>query len=231
MIAKMIALDWRATKCYQIELLVLLVVAFGASVITPLMVIPASVFFSMLFSVNAFSVEEKGELNNLYLTLPVKRNSIVAGRYCFSGVLLLFGIVVGIPLMYLASEISLFKWIFGVASPIIVSDTVRAVAVGISFSYLLYALFNLYMFPILFKLGYHKGKFWCYLPLVLLSLVGLLMFIPPKSTRFLSLRLIYFLMHAYKNAPLMCGGMITLGTVLLSLSYIISVKLYSKRDF
>lgn len=78
MIAKMIALDWRAMKYYQIRLLLLPVFIFIFGVYSPLTVIPMSVILSLSFSLNPFAVAEKGELNNLYLTLPVRRKSIVS---------------------------------------------------------------------------------------------------------------------------------------------------------
>ena len=77
MITKMIALDWRAMKVYQIRFLLLPIFALIIGWIYPVFVIPISVFMYMGFSINPFAVEEKGELNNLYLTLPVKRNTIV----------------------------------------------------------------------------------------------------------------------------------------------------------
>ena len=44
----------------------------------------------------------------------------------------------------------------------------------------------------------------------------------------LTLALIVF---ASENVWLVCGGVVVLATILLALSYMISVKLYSKRDF
>lgn len=111
MIAKMIALDWRAMKYYQIRVLLLPVFVFIFGVVySPLTVIPMSVVMSLNFSLNPFAVEEKGELNNLYLTLPVRRKSIVAGRYILSIIMLLCGIAIGILIMPLANKLSISKW-------------------------------------------------------------------------------------------------------------------------
>ena len=60
MIAKMIALDWRAMKYYQIRVLLLPVFVFIFGVVySPLTVIPMSVVMSLNFSLNPFAVEEK----------------------------------------------------------------------------------------------------------------------------------------------------------------------------
>ena len=110
----MIALDWRAMKYYQIRLLLLPVFVFIFGVYSPLTVIPMSVFLSLNFSLNPFAVEEKGELNNLYLTLPVRRKSIVAGRYILSIIMLLCGIAIGILILPLANKLSISKWFIGI---------------------------------------------------------------------------------------------------------------------
>jgi len=53
-------------------------------------------------------VEEKGALNNFYLPLPVKRKSIVAGRFIFSIVMGLSGLAVSIPLMLFGKSVFAF---------------------------------------------------------------------------------------------------------------------------
>lgn len=221
MIAKMIALDWRAMKVYQIRLLLLpvFVVLFGFY--SPLAVIPLSVIIFLSFSVNPFAVEEKGELNNFYLTLPVRRKSIVAGRYMLSVIMLLCGIATGTLIMPLVNKFSISKWFIQIEGYMVI----------ISLSYLLYAILNLFMFPILFRLGYHKGKFWgFYLPMVFFSMfVGAysaITSLPENNTLVLDL-----IIRASENLLMVSGGVVVLATILLLLSYQISIKLYSKRDF
>ncbi|NLF82723.1 MAG: ABC-2 transporter permease [Candidatus Gastranaerophilales bacterium] len=221
MIAKMIALDWRAMKLYQIRILLLPVFIFIIGIYSPLAVIPMSVFMSLSFSVNPFAVEEKGALNNLYLTLPVRRKSIVAGRYMLSIIMLLCGIAMGILIMPLANEFSKSHWFIGT----------KGVMVVLSLSYLLYAILNLFMFPILFRLGYHKGKFWgFYLPIVFFVLIFetylAITSLPGNETLTLD-----FIVYASENLLIVSGSIVVLATILLILSYMISLKLYSKRDF
>ena len=173
------------------------------------------------FSVNPFAVEEKGALNNLYLTLPVKRNTIVAGRYVLSFIMLLCGLVMGIAIMLVSHHFSLAKWFIGFKGYMFV----------IALSYLLYALFNLCMFPILFRLGYQKGKFWgFYIPVILFAvLVGVYNVVTslPGYEGFT----IAFIVFATENMLLISGGMAVLASLILLASYRLSVKLYSERDF
>ena len=221
MIAKMIAIDWRAMKFYQIRLLMLPVFVIIFGFYSPLTVIPISVVMLLSFSINPFAVEEKGALNNLYLTLPVRRKSIVTGRYMLSLIMMLCGIAMGILIMPLVNRYSISKWFIGIEGYMLV----------ISLAYLLYAILNLFMFPILFWLGYQKGKFWgFYLPILFFSMLfgaySVITSLPKNKT--LTIDLIVF---ASENLLIVIGGVVALATIILILSYMISVKLYSKRDF
>lgn len=222
MITKMIALDWRAMKYYQIRFPILPIFAFVFGCFySPLLVIPICVIMCLSFSINPFAVEEKGELNNLYLTLPVKRSTIVAGRFVLSFIMLVCGLIMGIPIMSLANHFSLSKWYL----------SFNWYAVIFALSYLLYAIFNLFMFPILFKLGYHKGKFWgFYLPTIFFGLLVGVYFAIESSPGNVTLSL-DFLVYASEHMLLLSGGMAVLATILLLISYVTSISLYSKRDF
>lgn len=221
MVTKMAALDWRAMKFYQIRFPLLPIFVIYVGWYNSLLVIPVSVILFLSFSVNPFAVEEKGALNNLYLTLPVKRETIVAGRYVLSFIMLLCGIILGIAITPIAHQISTSKWFIGFNGYVVI----------ISLSYLLYALFNFFMFPILFRLGYQKGKFWgFYLPTIFFALLFSMYYVitsqPGNETMTLD-----FIVYASENLLLISGGIIALATVILFLSYKISIKLYSKRDF
>lgn len=219
MIGKIIALDWRAIKVYQKRLPLMPVFIFIIGLSMPLTVIPVSAILFLSFSINPFAVEEKGELNKLYLTLPVQRKSIVAGRYMLSLIMLLCGISLGVLIMPLVNRISISKWYIGIEGYIVL----------ISLDYLIYTILNLSMFPILFRLGYQKGKFWgFYLPTsffaVIFSVYTVISF--GDSTFILD-----FIVFASKNLLLVSGCTVVLATILLFLSYMVSVKLYSRRDF
>lgn len=132
MIAKMVALDWRSMKYYQIRVLLMPFFLIFCGFYSPLSVIPVSVIILLSFSVNPFAVEEKGELNNLYLTLPVSRKTIVTGRYLLSLIMMLCGIVLGILMTPIANMISRSKWLIGIEAYLVI----------ISMSYLIYSILS-----------------------------------------------------------------------------------------
>ncbi len=225
MITKMIVTDWRAMKVYQIRLLMLPLLAIAIGWFSPWAMIPICVFASHNFSLNPFAVEDKGALNNLYLTFPIKRQDIVNGRYIFSLIMLVCGIVMGVILMPLANALSkiLLKsaWYAGF------NGTIAIIAA----SFLLYTIFNLFTFPILFKFGYTKGKVWgIYLPAIFFGLLFAVYFtvISLPGNELLQLKLISY---ASENIIMVSGGLTLISIVLLLVSYLLSLRLYSKRDF
>lgn len=220
MIAKMIALDWRAMKCYQKRFPVVLMPAFIIGFSSPLLALPTCVIMFLFFSINPFAVEEKGTLNILYLTLPVKRSSIVTGRFTLSLIMALCGVLMGTPIMYLSNRFGLSHYYGPLSWYVFI----------LALSYLLYAFLNLMMFPILFKLGYIKGKFGgFYLPLILFGLLYILYSIitslPGNETLVLNL-----LMYVSEHVVITSGGIAIAATIFLCISYAASVRLYSKRD-
>lgn len=221
MMTKMIALDWRAMKVYQIRGLLLPVFVFILGFYSPLLVVPMSVFMFFSFSINPFAVEEKGELNNLYLTLPVNRKTIITGRYLLSLIMFICGIVTGTLLMPLVNKFSLSKYFIGFEGLVVI----------ITLSYLLYSILNLFTFPILFRLGYNKGKFWgFYLPIIFFAIL-FSSYVTFSSMPKYSTLTLDFIMFASENLLLVSGGLAALATIILLLSYLLSLKLYSQRDF
>ena len=222
MIVKMIILDWKSMKVYQMRLLLLPVFAFAICwIVSPLLTIPICVFICLAFSVNPFAVEEKGDLNGMYLTLPIKRNTIVAGRYIFSIIMFMCGVTMGILLLPLVNLVSNSKWYLNFQWYLAV----------ISVSYALYSLFNIFMFPLLFKFGYLKAKvIGFYIPMILFSMLFSLYLVImsfPKNAYLAT----NFLIFAGNNMLLVCGCLIAIATAILILSYILSVRIYLKRDF
>lgn len=221
MILKMISLDWRSMKTYQIRGLLLPLFLLASGIYMPLIVFPMSVFVFLSFSVNPFAVEEKGELNYLYLTLPVSRRMIVTGRYLLSLIMMALGFICAAILMPIANIFSTSKWYVGVKGYFLL----------ISACYLLYAVLNLCMFPILFKIGYQKGKFLgFYFPVVfstiLVFIFNMISTLPGNETLMFDI-----IMWATENIVLVGIISIIAATLLMFISYSLSLLLYSKREF
>lgn len=216
---KMIRLDWSAMKQYHLRSLLLPVGMFIVGCSNPIFLMPMGTFLAFSYFLNIFGVEEKGDLNCLYLTLPVERRRIVSGRYFFSLILFLGGIVLGRLLMPLTNLISLSKWYPSA------SWNFEMAAV----SFLLYALMNLSMYPLLFRFGYQKGKFLgMYVPLCLFGLIYTFIAIyTTVNGSFLSNMLVY----ASNHIALVIGGTSLAAAGILAVSWLLSVRFYSRREF
>lgn len=217
----MIRMDWAAMKYYQKRVLVVFICLLIMGFVSPIYLVPGAVLISFAFSLNPFAVEEQGDLSRLYLTLPVKRNQVVAGRYALSIIMVSCGILLGFLFMPIANRISFSKWYPSL-------EWILAIA---AFCILFYALMNIFMYPLLFKLGYHKGKFWgMYMPLGVFAMAYAIFLaynqIPGNE------KLIFnMLVYASEHMLLVSGGMLALAAVLLTVSYRLSLKAYLKREF
>lgn len=218
---QMALFDWKAIKYFHMRVLLLPVISLTAGFISALLVVPTNVFMFLFFSVNTFAVEEKGDLNMLYMTLPIRRSSVVGGRYALSICMGLVGLITGIPLAIFADRFSLshyygpLEWFLPI----------------VAISYLLFAVFNLCMFPTLFKLGYSKGKFWGMLvPLALFAALysAWVIISSLPGNEYL---LFNALEYAGKNMFLVNGSIILIATLILLFSFLLSKKLYSNREF
>lgn len=222
MAKKMAMVDWRAMKYYQIRGLLLpaMVVLVGITA-SPLLVMPTSVLLAMFFAMNPFAVEEKGALNNLYLTLPVDRRAIVRGRYLLACIMGLCGLALSVPIMILANTIGPSHYHMPIGWYVFI----------LALSYFLFAFFLLATFPVLFKLGYNKGKFW---GLVLpAGFMGLLYGGFTMLTRWPGNEGLLFdaLEFAYNNMLTVSGGLALVATLVLMGTVALSQRIYAKREF
>jgi ABC-type transport system involved in multi-copper enzyme maturation permease subunit len=219
MTRKMMMLDWRTMKLYHKRLFLFPLIWIVLGISWPLAIIPASVITGLFFSINPFAMEEKGALDSLYLTLPVTRKAIVSGRYALSGAVALCCAILGIPAMLIANQFSLSKYYPSFQGYILIAAVCC----------FLYALLNLLMFPILFRLGYQKGKFWGFiLPVALFGgICGVMVFLIGISEDVYTSGLIDF---SINHPFILSGGLMVAAALLLAVSYKLSVWIFSKRD-
>lgn len=221
MVRKIALLDWRAMKYYQIRgLLIPIFVLLFCFATSPLAAVPVSVCMAAVFSTNPFGVEEKGNLDGLYLTLPVSRKEIVQGRFLLSGIMMAIASLLSIPIIVIVN-------IFGNSHYYLPLHWYISI---IAFSFLLYSILIFLTYPILFKLGYNKGKFLFIVPLligvILVSRIPILMIFFDGGTKLLEI-----LDFAQKNLLLVSGGQVIAGMVILLGAYLLSKNFYLKRDF
>lgn len=217
----MIRMDWSAIKYYQKRIFVVFIYLFIMGYVSPIYLVPSAVLVSFAFSLNPFAVEEQGDLNRLYLTLPVKRNDVVAGRYMLSFITVSCGILLGFLFMPIANRISFSKWY----------PSLEWILAITAFCLLFYALMNVFMYPLLFKLGYHKGKFWgMYVPLGIFGM-AYVTFLTYNQLPGNEKLIFNMLVYASEHMLLVSGGMLALAAAILVVSYRLSLKIYLKREF
>ena len=217
---KLMKLDWTAIKCYRIRCLLIPVALLVNGIFSTILMAPLGVFLLFSFSINFFAVEEQWNLNRLYLTLPVNRNRMVVGRYLLSLLLFLTGILSGFALMPFANLFSFSRWY---------PDWKWRLALG-AFCFLIYALMNLAMYPVLFKLGYQKGRIWgYYIPCILTGLIYLALVEYDIMTGGTFIR--DALLYAAEHILTVSGGILLLGAAVWALSLCLSLRIYARREF
>jgi hypothetical protein len=86
------------------------------------------------------------------------------------------------------------------------------------------------MYPLLFKMGYQRGKVWgYYVPAVLICLiyVAMLEYDAMAGNGFL----LNLLVYASDHLLVVSGGMFAAGGMLLAFSCLLSLWLYGRREF
>ena len=99
-----------------------------------------------------------------------------------------------------------------------------------AFCFLIYALMNLAMYPVLFKLGYQKGRIWgYYIPCILTGLIYLALVEYDIMTGGTFIR--DALLYAAEHILTVSGGILLLGAAVWALSLCLSLRIYARREF
>lgn len=220
MIYKMMLMDWRAMKYYQIRLALVPLFLFFIGLGSPLIILPFGMYLALGYSVNPFAIEEKGDLNLLYLTLPVNRDNVVAGRFCLSIIFGVIGLIISIPIALLSNVIGPSHYYLSLEQNLFI----------LAISCFIFSISNLFIFPTLFKLGYQKGKLWgFYVPAIIISILC------TGGMTLMSMTNINIISIAYNfgtnNLMLLNWGILLLSAIILFISYSLSKAIYNKRDF
>lgn len=214
-ISKLIQLDKALLKPY---LKYFLIIIFCT---VPMMlgykeIMSSMVFATIMISVTSsytFSVAEKNDLNRLYGLLPVSKKDIVTGRYVFTALMGLFGILVSVILNLIILTI--------VEVPFTLDEVILSIGVGM----LLYFPFTAIQLPGFFKFGAIKGKAFSFIPLFgLFFMSSIVKSLSPNSTSNAKL-------PELLNNPLgMLMIAILLSVVLYGISIGITQRIYDKME-
>lgn len=225
----MIKLDWLGMKVYQKRFIVIPLVTLFYGFFSAAILVPFMVFMMLSFSVNPFAVEEKGKLDNLYLTLPITRKSIVGARFGLAFIMQFIGLIVSIIATLIFADALYGETIFGTYTFQAEFGTMLLI---ICASLLFYAIMNISTFPVLFKMGYARGRaLGFYIPIgVVTALIVAAYFLWFFNASFQAW-LLSFVNWLLVNNVLTAIVMLGLAALILALSYALSEKLYAKREF
>lgn len=155
-----------------------------------------------------FSVAEKSHMERLYGILPVRRRSLVAGRYL---------LVLGLGAAALTVSLALHPLVLrALGEPVTAADIGRAAAGGA----LLYTLYTVFQLPGYYRYGAIKGRVFLYIP-VAGFLATLLVFpqVPGLAAELAG------------RAPAALAGLVLAAAVgLYALSVWVSVRIVTRKE-
>ena len=177
--------------------------------------------FAALYASYPFAIGEKNNIDVLYTTLSIKRNTVVLGRYLFA---LTLDILAGLFTFALSVIVLTIA-----QKGIDIIETLSTIPI----LFLAFSIIQAVQLPIYFKLNYTKAKFIAYIPFVVLPLAVLM------GSNFLNeeyplaqitIVLKWFEWFALNPlaAVLLC---VAIWLALMFVSYRISVSFYQKREF
>jgi len=174
--------------------------------------------FAALYASYPFAIGEKSNMDILYTTLSIRRNTVVLGRYLFA---LTLDILAG-----------LFTFVFSFVVLTVMRqdmDLIEALAT-ILVLFFLFSVIQAVQLPIYFRLNYTKAKFIAYLPFVVFPLAimaGSHLFNDLFSAESIIGLFTWFLSNL--TATVLSGVAIWLA--IMFASYKVAVSFYQKREF
>jgi len=226
----MMKLDWLGMRKYRYSLIVAPVMACGMGIVFGAgLIIPYLVWGMFTASLYCFDAEEKGHLNQLYLTLPISRGTLISARYVMSLILQLIGIVAGIAITLVVSSLMYGRTILNTHT---FSPSAEPLVLIICAGLLFCAFMSLTIHPILHKFGYAKAKIFGYvLPIfAAASLIVIFVLIANRFEvvgNFKHSTLKWMIENTVSTSVIILG----LTALLIVASYALSLKVYAKRDF
>jgi hypothetical protein len=227
MTIKMVATDWLVQKSHRWQIFA----AIAAFIILLFVSNMFGVFFTffgsylaLTLSMTPFIIEDKGKLEHLYLSLPLSRKSIVRGRFAIMLIYVFGTMILTAGLTVLVSDVLDLGYIHYDINPAIV---ILCCAVGFVFS----GIANVVMYPIVFRMGYSKGKVIgsaTHIALVIILFLYSAYFIN-DSERFTAL---FRFFTEDLGAALTIVTLISLGfgALLYFVSYCLSQRFYARRS-
>jgi hypothetical protein len=215
------ALDWRILKKNIYVVIIQLIAVTIIGMTHPVLVLPFLTVLLTHYTAGIFALEDKSELYNLYLMMPLKRCTIVKARYLLSMIGALIAMIVGTPIMLLCNRYGSshyhgpFAWYLCILAA----------------TYCVYAISSLMIFPALFREPYGKAGTRGFLLPILILCTFFIAFMAVSVMPAYSSLTFDLLEFGKNNFGLTFVGLTVLATFILIISYRRSQRLYAKRDF
>ncbi len=176
---------------------------------------PIAIFmmYGFIFSSYCFAAGDKCDIDELYVSLSISRNSVVTGRYLF---ILLLNLCFGILAYASALLIPLFLH---------KSNEPKEALFMTLILFFVLSFFNLMQLPVFFKLGYAKGKVKAYTPLIVLAFLLVLI------SRYLKDAVAPVTSWIAENRALSISAAILIWMLAIWISRKVALLFYEKRDF
>ncbi len=195
-----------------------LLILIGLSIIyaglskNPIMAIAVSQMFALIFSAYPFMVGEEAGIDPLYKIFSIEPKDVVKGRYLIAAAFVALALIFGTVLSLIISGIYSIGGVFEILS------------LTVPITFLVVTLIIFLEYPIYFKYGYIKGKTLASIPLMLL---GIAFTVSTFFSEFVKVSLEFFVV----NKEICIILLVSIWIITLLISYKLSNRVYSERDF
>lgn len=195
-------------KFFLIYILFFLVLSFTEASLNITFVLP---FMAIMMFITTFSYDDFNNFNAYAITLPVGRKNIVKGKYLTAGIIIAVSFILSLILPFLSDVISnnRFNFIDVLAN---VSGTILGLVLIISI-----------WLPMLYKFGVEKGRIMLFVLVFGISIIGAVL------ARFIDFTPVINFINSLDNIFFIVIPF--LSVVSLIVSYLISTKIFLKKDF
>lgn len=163
----------------------------------------------LLILTYTFSVCEKSKMETLYNILPISRKKAVAGRYLFTFIIIIIFSILTLSVLFIMNSV----FTLGLGNLEVFTMACLLFA--------LVAMVTAIQFPLYFLLGYNKARLIGYLPMgAVIVLINLLLSNDKINAHLVNI----------SNNVLVSLLSILTALILLGISYIVTYKLYEKKN-
>lgn len=214
-----VRLDLLTLKPYIKSMFVLLAISIiiGAVQRNVYVAVLVLLIYVLLVDSYPFSISEKAGLETLYSVLPIRRCTVVNGRYLTLVVLLLIAALLSLPIA------------LGLALVLGLSISWQILAVVLAAGFLFCALGASLQLPLFFWLGYERARLPAYLPLLLIPTgIYLLSILVDPQQGIAAIERVATWVSAH--FVLLIASLVVCGILFLIISAFISRRTYLRRD-